>query len=133
MDHSRGDRDCIYSAVFGHQRASAPEVYGDSDGRGRRCILEWWRIRMWEMAFCTVVAICAYNGLRSYRFIGIGWLLHTAWDILHHLYGHPIIPFLPTSSFGCAVCDPVIALWCFAGAPSFSMLFGRRTLAEPRP
>jgi len=72
----------------------------------------------WEMAFCAVTAVCAYQGLRSYRFIGIGWLLHTGWDILHHLYGNPILPFDLTSSLGCAVCDPVIAVWCFAGAPS---------------
>ena len=73
---------------------------------------------LWEMAFCTVLTVCAYNGLRSYRFIGIGWLLHTGWDILHHLYGNPLLPFNLTSSLGCAICDPVIAVWCFAGAPS---------------
>ncbi len=73
---------------------------------------------LWEMAFCGVLTVCAYNGLRSYRFIGIGWLLHTGWDILHHLYGNPILPFDLTSSLGCAICDPVLAVWCFAGAPS---------------
>ncbi len=52
------------------------------------------------------------------NFIGVGWLLHTAWDVLHHLYGNPIIPFVPTSSLGCAICDPVIAVWCFAGGRS---------------
>ncbi len=72
----------------------------------------------WELVFCAVMAICAYQGLGSYRFIGIGWLLHTAWDILHHLYGNPLLPFDVTSSLGCAICDPVIAAWCFAGAPS---------------
>jgi hypothetical protein len=76
----------------------------------------------WELVFCTVMAICAYQGLRSYRFIGIGWLLHTAWDILHHLYGNPLLPFDVTSSLGCAICDPVIAAWCFAGAPSIFQL-----------
>jgi hypothetical protein len=72
---------------------------------------------LWEFAFTAVATFCAYNGLRSYHFIGIAWLLHTGWDVLHHLYGNPIIPFVPTSSFGCAVCDPVIAAWCFAGGP----------------
>ena len=57
----------------------------------------------------------AYRGLDSWTFIGIGWLLHTAWDIVHHIEGNPIIPFLHTSSLGCAICDPVIALSCFAG------------------
>jgi len=73
---------------------------------------------IWEFAFTAVMTFCAYNGLRSYTFIGIAWLLHTGWDALHHLYGHPIIPFVPTSSFGCAICYPVIAVWCFAGGPS---------------
>jgi hypothetical protein len=76
---------------------------------------------LWELPFCTVLTICAYNGLRSYRFIGIGWMLHTGWDILHHLYGNPILPFDATSSLGCAICDPVIAAWCFAGAPCLFM------------
>jgi hypothetical protein len=76
---------------------------------------------LWEMAFSTVLTICAYKGLHSYRFIGIGWMLHTAWDILHHLYGNPLLPFDLTSSLGCAICDPVIAVWCFAGAPSLTV------------
>ncbi|PYU22172.1 MAG: hypothetical protein DMG30_15570 [Acidobacteria bacterium] len=46
-----------------------------------------------------------------HNFIGIGWLFHTGWDVLHHLYGNPIVPFVPTSSLGCAICDPVIAIW----------------------
>jgi Family of unknown function (DUF6010) len=71
-----------------------------------------------EFVFTALVTWVAYKGLHSYRFIGIGWILHTGWDIIHHLYGHPIVPFVPTSSLGCAICDPVIAAWCFAGAPS---------------
>ena len=90
---------------------------------------------LWEMAFCTVLTICAYNGLRSYRFIGIGWMLHTAWDILHHLYGNPLLPFDLTSSLGCAICDPVIAVWCFAGAPSLWQVLRKkgvqRTITTP--
>ena len=73
---------------------------------------------IWEFAFTALVTYCAYKGLHSYRFIGVGWLLHTGWDVLHHLYGNPIVPFAPTSSLGCAICDPVIAAWCFAGGPS---------------
>jgi len=73
---------------------------------------------LWELAFTAVVIYCAYKGLQSYYFIGVGWLLHTCWDMMHHYHGSPIILFAPTSSFGCAICDPVIALWCFAGAPS---------------
>jgi len=73
---------------------------------------------LWEFAFTALVTYCAYKGLHAYRFIGLGWLLHTGWDVMHHFYGNPIVPFVPTSSLGCAICDPIIAAWCFAGAPS---------------
>jgi hypothetical protein len=88
---------------------------------------------IWEFAFTVVVTFCAFRGLRSYNWIGAAWLLHTGWDVLHHLYGNPIVPFAADSSFGCAICDPVIALWCFAGAPSvYDVLRGRRH-TEPDP
>ena len=77
----------------------------------------------WEFVFTAVVTFCAYRGLRSYRFIGLGWMLHTAWDLVHHFYGNPIIPFLPNSSAGCAITDLVLAVWFFANAPS---VLGRR-------
>ncbi len=38
-----------------------------------------------------------------------------------------IVPFAPDSSLGCAICDPVIALWLFAGAPSVYGLLRRKT------
>jgi hypothetical protein len=79
----------------------------------------------WEFAFCTVMTAVAYWGLADYRFIGIGWILHTAWDVIHHLYGTPIVPFVPLSSFGCAICDSALALWYFQGAPAISTWFGR--------
>jgi hypothetical protein len=68
----------------------------------------------------------AFKGLRGYAFIGIGWLCHSGWDVLHDLYGNPIVPFAPGSSRGCAICDPVIALWCFAGGPSLLDAMPRR-------
>ncbi|MBL7259220.1 hypothetical protein JKJ07_33390 [Actinoplanes sp. LDG1-01] len=74
-----------------------------------------------ELAFSAVMLAVAYFGLRSWTFIGIGWLLHTAWDILHHRRGAPLIPSLHDSSFGCAICDPVIAIWCFTGGRSIFM------------
>ncbi|WP_081903456.1 DUF6010 family protein [Microbispora rosea] len=72
-------------------------------------------------------------GLESWTFIGIAWLLHTGWDILHHLKGSPIIPFAHDSSFGCAVCDPVIALWCFWGGPSLISLVRIRVTRPHTP
>ncbi len=73
---------------------------------------------IWEFAFTAVVTFCAYKGLQSYRFIGIGWLLHASWDVVHHFYGNPIVPFAPLSSAGCAITDTLIAIWFFADAPS---------------
>jgi hypothetical protein len=75
---------------------------------------------IWEFAFTAVMTYVAYRGLESWTFIGIAWLLHTAWDIVHHLQGNPIVPFLEHSSLGCALCDPVIALWCLSGGPSLT-------------
>ena len=59
-----------------------------------------------------------YRAQRSYRFVGIGWLMHAGWDVVHHLYGNSIWPFMPTASFGCMIFDALIAVWYFAGAPS---------------
>ncbi|MFI9604919.1 DUF6010 family protein [Streptomyces sp. NPDC004069] len=76
----------------------------------------------WEFVFTAAITYCAYRGLDSYVWIGIAWLLHAAWDVLHHLRGAPIIPFASHSSLGCAICDPVIALWCLRGGPSLPAL-----------
>jgi hypothetical protein len=81
----------------------------------------------WEFLFAAVLTYCAFNGLRSYRFIGIGWLLHTAWDLVHYFYGNPIVPFVPASSAGCAITDALLAVWFFAGAPS---VFKMRTASQ---
>lgn len=81
----------------------------------------------WELAFATLATAVAYRGLTSWGWIGVAWLLHTAWDVLHHRYGNVIIPFAPTSSFGCAICDPALAVWCFAGGPSVATWIRRRT------
>ena len=80
---------------------------------------------LWEFAFCAAMTVLAYLGLSHYRAIAIGWIAHTVWDYFHHLYGNPIIPFAPISSFGCAICDPVIALWYAIGAPSIWTIFAR--------
>ena len=72
----------------------------------------------WEVGFCALFTWLAFKGLSDYRFVGVGWLVHVAWDILHHLYGRPILPLVPLSSAGCAICDTGLALWYFLGAPS---------------
>jgi len=73
---------------------------------------------IWEVLFPIVAMPIAYRGLRSYSFVGLAWLMHSAWDVLHHLWGNPIWPFMPTSSFGCMIFDALIAVWFLAGAPS---------------
>jgi hypothetical protein len=73
---------------------------------------------LWELPFAAVGIVVAYQGLRSHRFIGIAWLMHSAWDLVHHLFARPIWPFMETSSFGCLIFDAIIAAWFLAGAPS---------------
>jgi len=86
---------------------------------------------VWEFAFCAIMTLLAYLGLSNYRAIAIGWMAQTAWDYLHHLYGNPIIPFQPLSSFGYAICDPVLALWYAIGAPSIWIILARNRNARP--
>ena len=82
----------------------------------------------WEIAFTAAVTYCAYRGLESWTYIGIAWLLHTALDVVHYIKGSPILPFAHTSSLGCAICDPVIAIWCFGGGRPIQQL--RKRLAS---
>ena len=58
---------------------------------------------LWEFVFTAVVTYCAYQGLNAYGFIGLGWLLHTGWDIIHHLYWEPHCAFRPHLLLG--LCD----------------------------
>ncbi len=78
---------------------------------------------VWEFIFGTVMLFIAFKGLTHYYFIGIGWMLHTLWDVIHHLFANPIVEFSPSSSAGCAVCDTILALWFFFNAPSVFELF----------
>jgi len=81
---------------------------------------------VWEYIFGAVMLFVAFKALKHYYFIGIGWLMHTGWDIMHHLYGDPIIHFAPLSSAGCAVCDAVLAIWFFFGAPTIWNVFKKQ-------
>lgn len=75
---------------------------------------------VWELLYPAIAMPVVYRGLQSYRFIGLAWLLHAIWDLAHHLWGNPIWPFMPTSSFGCMLFDTLIAVWFLAGAPSLA-------------
>ena len=82
---------------------------------------------VWEFLFGSLMLFVAFKGLKHYYFIGIGWLLHTGWDIMHHLFATPIVYLEPSSSAGCAVCDPILALWFFLGAPTIWNLHKKQT------
>ena len=71
-----------------------------------------------EFAFCALITFLAYRGLDNYKYIAIGWVLHTCWDFAHHYHGNPIIIFDPTSSIGCAICDLGLAAYYAIGAPT---------------
>lgn len=84
----------------------------------------------WELVYTAAATYVAYRGLDSWAYIGLGWLMHTAWDVLHCIKGHPILPFAHNSSLGCAICDPVIAMWCLRGGPPLTRADRRRAKAE---
>ncbi len=83
----------------------------------------------WELLYPLVAIPLVYRGLRSYRFIGVGWLMHAAWDLPHHLWGNPIWPFMSTSSFGCIIFDTLIAIWFLTGASPILPLHSSRNNA----
>ncbi|WP_340237413.1 DUF6010 family protein [Emticicia soli] len=71
-----------------------------------------------EFPLGVIMIFLAFKGLKNYKFLAAGWLVHTVYDILHHLYANPIVPMAPSSSLGCAICDPILAIWLFMGAPN---------------
>lgn len=84
---------------------------------------------VFEFVFGSIMLFIAFKGLTNYYFIGIAWLLHTGWDIAHHLYAAPIVYLSPSSSAGCAVCDTILAIWFFFKAPSVFNLFRKTIIA----
>jgi Family of unknown function (DUF6010) len=71
-----------------------------------------------DQLFNVLLVFIAYKGLQDYKFIALGWILHTCWDIVHHFYGNPIDATIPDSTNVCAFFDPMIAAWFYIGAPS---------------
>jgi Family of unknown function (DUF6010) len=89
---------------------------------------------IWELVYPLLATPVVYAGLRSYRFIGVAWLMHAAWDLAHHFWGNPLWPFMPTSSWGCMIFDAIIAIWFLAGAPiPAGHRLTERRLLEQRP
>src|SRR5262249_3634071 len=83
-----------------------------------------------ELLYPAISIPVAYLGLRSYRVIAFAWLMHACWDIVHYVWGNPIWPFMPTSSFGCMIFDALIAVWFLFGAPSIFTLVKKSPAAE---
>lgn len=71
-----------------------------------------------DQIFNILLVFIAYKGLQNYKFIALGWMLHTCWDIVHHFYGQPIDFSVPDSTNVCAFFDPMVAVWFYMGAPS---------------
>ena len=73
-----------------------------------------------DALFALASGRLARNGILyvSYNVLPGCRVRQAAWDVLHHLYGNPIVPFAPASSAGCAITDAIIAMWFFADAPS---------------
>jgi Family of unknown function (DUF6010) len=76
--------------------------------------------------FNILLVFIAYHGLKDYKYIALGWILHTCFDIAHHFYGNPIDPAVPYSTNVCAFFDPMIAIWFYYGAPSVFDLFRKK-------
>jgi indolepyruvate ferredoxin oxidoreductase len=55
----------------------------------------------WELLYLAPASYVAYRALDSYYFVAVGWLMHPIWDLIHHFYGAPLWPWMPTSSIGC--------------------------------
>lgn len=89
---------------------------------------------VWEVVYPALAIPLAFRGLDSHRYIGIAWLMHSVWDLAHHLWGNPVWPFMPTSSLGCLIFDGVIAIWFLAGAPALIVrrVETRQAAAEPK-
>src|SRR6185369_7933294 len=44
---------------------------------------------LWELAFAGAGSVVAFRGLQSPRSIGVAWLMHSVWDLVHHFFGNP--------------------------------------------
>lgn len=88
---------------------------------------------VWELAYALLAGpVLGYWALRSFYAIGVGWLMHAAWDLLHHLYGNPIWPFMPSSSAGCLIFDTLIGAWFLCGAPALGAVRGTAATSVAR-
>ena len=54
-----------------------------------------------EYFFGMLLIFMAVKGLTNYNYIGIAWLFHTIWDVIHHFgcFGGGIFPFIVAHRF----------------------------------
>lgn len=120
---------CIYIAIFSLVKEPNRQKINAVIIAGAGAVYWSGGLGVGEYIFSALMLWIAFRGLTNYYFIGIGWLLHTSWDIFHHFYGSPIVPFSLSSSAGCAVCDTILAIWFFYKAPSIFKLIKNRKLS----
>jgi hypothetical protein len=116
----------VYIAIFSIVKEPNRQIINSLIIAGAGAVYWQGGLGVWEFSFGTIMIFLAFKGLKNYQFIAIGWLLHTFWDIVHHLYANPIVSLSPSSSAGCAVCDSILALWFFYNAPSVFELFRKK-------
>jgi hypothetical protein len=85
----------------------------------------------WDKIFWIAVMGFAFAAFRWYPALAIGWLVHTAWDILNFRAGHPLETGVLRINLHCAIFDPLIALWFACSAPSIWDLLKRRKATTP--
>jgi len=82
------------AAIYGHHESGAGPAYLNGGS---------WQV---GVVFTTIRYMGAYKGLQStghWRWLDIT----TGWTSATHRLGKSIVRSLPTSSLGCALCDPV--------------------------
>jgi hypothetical protein len=45
---------------------------------------------------CRILILQRNSDFGGYRVISGGWLLRTAWDVLHHVWELPMVRWIPT-------------------------------------
>src|SRR4030095_6773616 len=52
---------------------------------------------LWELIYPVIGTVIGFRALTSYRWLGVGWLVHAVWGIGPHQWGNPLWVFMSTS------------------------------------
>src|SRR5882672_3391539 len=75
----------VFIAIMSRVREPARGNYNAILAAGASGVYMSGGFGLWEVAYAAVACgVVGYLGLRSYRFIGLAWLMHASWDCLHH-------------------------------------------------